>query len=559
MTFFEMSLLATIAANFAVVCIYCYLYLQYRHLYLGLWILGWIMHFARLPFLANPLPDFSAINLLVYEIIAMISSVIMLIATSKFVDKKVNKLWYSWGIIVFLIIVIIQASRLPFVYSAIPVCLYIGALFCKNGLLHLYHLRINGLGKYITGIAYIILGLHTVDMPFLITITWFVPWGVLIDAVFRFLVAVGTLIVFFEKTRHDLIEKEQHYRLLTENALDVIYRYKISPHNHFDYVSPSVERLTGLTPNDLCRSPMKILRIIHPKDLNVLKRFMLNLPSAFDQPLTLRLITSSKSIIWIEQTAVPIFDSKGTCIGFEAVARDISSRKALEDDVSRLDRLKTIGQMAASLAHEIRNPLTTVQGYLQFFSNKQEFAKYNTQIGLLLDELNRTNLILSEYLSLSKNRKPELMPTQLNNIIEALYPLLKVDAKASDKNILLNIDAIPILHLDEKEIRQLILNLVRNGIEAMLTGGTMTISTYLQETSVVLAIKDDGPGIPKSILEKLGEPFLTTKETGTGLGLTICYTIASRNNAKISVDTGPSGTTFFTHFALPFNGKKSKS
>jgi signal transduction histidine kinase len=112
----------------------------------------------------------------------------------------------------------------------------------------------------------------------------------------------------------------------------------------------------------------------------------------------------------------------------------------------------------------------------------------------------------------------------------------------------MEIGDIPDILLDEKEIRQLILNLVRNGLEAMLAGGRITIKTFKEGESVVLAVQDEGKEIERNVLEKMGTPFYTTKDSGTGLGLAVCYSIAARHNAAIRVETGLSGTTFFVVF-----------
>ncbi|MEM5795293.1 MAG: ATP-binding protein, partial [Bacillota bacterium] len=145
----------------------------------------------------------------------------------------------------------------------------------------------------------------------------------------------------------------------------------------------------------------------------------------------------------------------------------------------------------------------------------------------------------------------ELQKKDLNSVINSLFPLLEADAVASSISITLDLRDIPLLYLDENEIRQLLLNLVRNGLEAMPRGGILHISTSRNDTKVTLAIRDQGGGIPANILENLGTPFQTTKENGTGLGLPVCYRIASRHNAVISVETSEKGTTFFVHFTVP--------
>jgi signal transduction histidine kinase len=118
---------------------------------------------------------------------------------------------------------------------------------------------------------------------------------------------------------------------------------------------------------------------------------------------------------------------------------------------------------------------------------------------------------------------------------------------------------IPKLYLDEKEIRQLLLNLVRNGLEAMDAGGTLTIQTMLDEDGVILVVKDQGKGIPPEVLEKIGTPFMTTKAGGTGLGLVVCYTIAKRHQANINIDTGENGTAFFIRFPISKTNRKDET
>lgn len=551
MNFLEISLLVTLSASFAVVCIYCYLYFQYRQLYIFLWIISWIPHFTRLFFFPTPLPELTLSWLIPYQITAIFCSLTMLVATSMFVESQLSKLWYLGAIVSALITDICLILKISFLYSTLPTCFYLCLVYCQNGILLIKHIKIKGLGKYITGISFIILGLHILDLPFLITVQQIAPWGLLLDAGLRFLIAIGMLVLYLEKSQDDLVIKERHYRLLAENASDVIYRFKFKPIRSLEYISPSTVKLTGYHPERFYASPRLILSLVHPNDRPYIKVLYNELSSRNTNLLTLRIVKPDGSIIWIEQNSVPIFNDENICIGFEGIVRDITTRKSLEQDLSRLDRLNAIGQMAASVAHEIRNPMTTVRGYLQFFSNKNEFSNYKKQFTLLIDELDRTNQIIKEYLSLSQHRSIELESMQLNEIIEALYPLINADAVATNKEVKLNLKPTSNLYLDQKEIRQLILNLVRNGLEAMKPGNYITIHTYNEGHEVVLGIQDNGPGIPADILEHIGKPFMTTKDTGTGLGLAICYRIANRHQAKITVDSSTSGTTFLIRFKIP--------
>ena len=233
------------------------------------------------------------------------------------------------------------------------------------------------------------------------------------------------------------------------------------------------------------------------------------------------------------------------CILF--VLTDITERVLFEKELSRLDRLNLIGEMAAGIAHEIRNPMTTVYGFLQVAKGKQISNEF---IDLMLDELKRANSIITEFLNLAKNKVSDKKMQNVNTIIEALFPLIQAEATRASKQVDLQLSQCFDIFLDEKEIRQLILNIALNGLDAMSAGGKLTIMTYIEEGAVVLKIKDQGSGMSAEVLGEIGTPFFTTKEKGTGLGLAICYSIAKRHGADIDVETGENGTAFSIPFKI---------
>jgi signal transduction histidine kinase len=235
---------------------------------------------------------------------------------------------------------------------------------------------------------------------------------------------------------------------------------------------------------------------------------------------------------------------------------DITERKKYEKEVARLDRLELMGQIAGGIAHEIRNPMTVVRGYLQMLQFNEEFASQRKRFDTMIGEIDRANAIISEFLSLTKDKPEEMKIQNINGIVAALVPLIQADAAKSQVTVSVDLADVPDLNLDEKEIRQVVLNLVRNGLEAMPQNGGLEIKTSRNNDRVVLSIKDRGNGIPPDVLEKLGTPFFTTKETGTGLGLSICYRIAESHNAMIEIETGESGTTFMVSFPMPSSQDK---
>ncbi len=227
---------------------------------------------------------------------------------------------------------------------------------------------------------------------------------------------------------------------------------------------------------------------------------------------------------------------------------DISQRKQMHEEMARMDRLNLIGQMSASISHETRNPMTTVRGFLQLLRDKPVYQEDVEYLDIMIEELDRADSIISEFLSMAPHTRLQLEPGNINQIIGNLAILIEADALINDKYLKLQLQDIPDQLLDPKEIRQLLLNLVRNALEAVEANQTVTIRTYTEDNSIVLEVQDEGCGIPAEILNKLGTPFFTTKEHGTGLGLSVCNSIAERHNAVINIDSSPSGTTFFVRF-----------
>ncbi|MBG9828823.1 GAF domain-containing sensor histidine kinase [Bacillus wiedmannii] len=252
---------------------------------------------------------------------------------------------------------------------------------------------------------------------------------------------------------------------------------------------------------------------------------------------------STSDEYWHEVIAYPYDD--GICCIF----KNITEKKQYEQELKRLSNIDLIGQMAAGISHEIRNPMTTVRGFLQLLKEEPTYEKHNKHLNLMIEELDRANSIITEFLSMGNTRKSDLQMLDLNSIIRDIIPLIKIDTYNQNKDIQVDTNDIPELLLNRNEIRQLLINLYRNGLEAMGTEKVLTISTYKEgRNCVVLAVRDQGKGIRPEVLEKLGTPFYTTKDNGTGLGLGICYAIAARHNAKIEIQTGSEGTTFFVKF-----------
>lgn len=234
--------------------------------------------------------------------------------------------------------------------------------------------------------------------------------------------------------------------------------------------------------------------------------------------------------------------------GLLVLFSDISERKKNEKRQKYYDQLKIIGEVSAGVAHEVRNPMTTIKGFMQLLLQNEDLLKYEGVFRLIIDEVNRVNEIITNFLDLAKEKPCKLEWYNLNDIVLILYPLLEARALKEGKCIILQLGHIPNLMIDKNEIRQLLLNLVNNSLDAMNEGKSVYIRTFMRSGQVILAIQDEGEGIPKHIQDRISLPFVTSKDNGTGLGLPICFSIAKRNNAEICYESTTDGTTFEISF-----------
>ncbi len=269
------------------------------------------------------------------------------------------------------------------------------------------------------------------------------------------------------------------------------------------------------------------------------------LPLKTGQPHHWTSITTDNRIFEVHN--FPFKDDNGTIKVLE-MNMEIAGKKKLEAEMARLDRLHLIGRMAASIAHEIRNPMTAVRGLLQVLGEKPAYHEDQEFFDIMITELDRVNEIISEFLGLARDRVVNLTPHSLDRIVQSLYPMMMSNANLGEVEIVLELSNPPQVLMDKNEIRQLILNMFTNAIEAMPNHGKITIGTIRKDNEAVLFIKDEGTGLPPEIINNLGTPFVSTKENGLGLGLAVCYSIAARHHARIDFETGPKGTVFYISF-----------
>lgn len=212
----------------------------------------------------------------------------------------------------------------------------------------------------------------------------------------------------------------------------------------------------------------------------------------------------------------------------------INSNYILDENVY-LDKLATVSQMAASFAHEVRNPLTTVRGFIQFLVNDTQDEKLRKYSPLILEELDRTNKIITDYLTLSKPDTYELEAVDLEPLLYDTVDLLRPLASYQDVSLSFASEGSHYVYVDKNHLKQSIVNLLKNGIESISNGGFVKVSKVNgnKKGTVQIIIEDNGKGMTKEELGKIGLPYYTTKSKGTGLGSMISNHLIREMNGKL--------------------------
>ena len=217
------------------------------------------------------------------------------------------------------------------------------------------------------------------------------------------------------------------------------------------------------------------------------------------------------------------------------IGKDITEKKEqTERLLLKSEKLALLGQMAAGIAHEIRNPLTSIKGFIQLFkSNHLQEEYYN----IVLSELDRINAIVGEFLVLSKPTASIYVEKDLNDLIRDVITLMSTQSILNNVQIFSEIDpTIPKVCCEEAQLKQVFLNLFKNAIEAMPNGGKIYLKVKgYEKGTILIQVIDEGIGIPPERIPTLGEPFYTTKEKGTGLGLMTCYKIIESHKGKLAI------------------------
>ncbi|MBB6445356.1 response regulator [Bacillus benzoevorans] len=337
-----------------------------------------------------------------------------------------------------------------------------------------------------------------------------------------------------------LEESEEKYRQLTEESPMAILVKK----DHCDTYSfinqTGVQLFKANSKEDVLKQPIK--KLIHPGDYERIEKLKEEREKG-QFTLEARLVCMNGEVIDAEVKSIPLIYKGEQAL--HLMIRDITELKRSREFMQQSEKLTVVGELAAGIAHEIRNPLTSLKGFTQLLGDQMDCN--HEYMDIMITEIERINTIVGELLLLAKPSKLEFKQINLGDILENIITLMNAQANLYGVKIKLessqSLSDRYIFGIEDK-IKQVFINLVKNAIESMEDGGEVIIQVMEGEKYFEIKFIDGGCGIPREILSKLGQPFFTTKDRGTGLGLMVCYSIIESHHGTMLIDSAcGQGTT----------------
>lgn len=314
---------------------------------------------------------------------------------------------------------------------------------------------------------------------------------------------------------------------IESNSINPIVIWDTS--GHILYVPQQITDLLGYFPDELIGNKWE--EHVPEKDAIFLKEHA-NWYATSHQTRTLPIKNRQGTPIWCECTMKRVEENNGNTY-FIVFLRDISDKKEAEEMLVRSEKMTIAGQIASGIAHEIRNPLTSIKGFLQLLEAGVNYK--DDYYRIMIDEIKKVEAITSELLFISKPMTDNKEMADVENMMDDVIVLLRPQASLNGSQIIWNRHGDHTVYCNRSQIKQVFINLVKNAYEAMEKGGNVEISVSQTNTEIHVYVIDEGPGVSDELINKLYEPFFTTKQNGTGLGLMIVNQILERHNGGLYI------------------------
>jgi PAS domain S-box-containing protein len=352
---------------------------------------------------------------------------------------------------------------------------------------------------------------------------------------------------------------EARYRALVEQIPAVTFMAALDDGDNEMYVSPQIEALLGFSQREWLDDPVLWFKRLHPDDQELWNQeFARGIASGGPFRAECRVLARDGHVVWILGEARLVRDDLGRPLFLQGIAFDITELKRAERHIRdaqetkiRNERLAAVGRLAASIGHDIRNPLAAI-GNAYYYVNKRlagtplgSDPRILQFLGVMDKEIKACTRIVGDLLDYARERPPSLVACPLGPLVADAISIVPAPAHVALINDVP--DTLPIPDLDKDQFRQILVNLIQNAAEAIpvTRAGRVVVSGHATDREIVLAVADNGTGIPEDDLDKIFEPLFTSKIKGTGLGLSIVSNNITRHGGTLGVETRKNlGTTF---------------
>ena len=532
---------------------------------IGLWGASWGVYGLGILFqllFIDALPE--SYILVFQQTIFSLSALLLLAGTYHFIGKAAPRFWFF----LFLANVGWLAISLYFDFTyyleVLPLSVFYSIVAIYTGIEFLQEWPLEGLEKSIAGIIFIIWGIHKSYYFYLRPDFSSSSTHYLLELILIFALNLSLFFVFIQKNNQTLKKNEKIFRLLTENAKDIIYLYTTKPDLNFEYISPNVTRILGYTQEDFCQNPYLFQEIVHPDDKELLDLNLTPNLSPHDS-VAIRYRSKPGQYRWFQEYTTLIHDSSGEIFGIEGRLQDITEEKQCRDAKSRSDMERQ--KLLYVISHELKTPITALRGNLESILDHKVPQNERSIVSSITNAYEKTRLLerlVTDLFELSQFESGKFsFHYSLLSFEESfafLFEKLEQDILHSGRVFHLDIsEEIDTTGtefiMDIERIDQVMYNLVNNAIKNTREDDTISIRcTLLNEEQIRIVISDTGSGIGKEDLPHIFEMFYTAanqRNRGTGLGLAITKEILNKHHAEIAVESElEKGTSFIIQFPI---------
>lgn len=355
-------------------------------------------------------------------------------------------------------------------------------------------------------------------------------------------------------------DSEEEYRSLVESAPIAVLQ--LDADGRISYANPAFSEMTGCDRTTALSRFSNARDLAAPEDRTVFEEARLDAAAGrARRGVEFRAAHADGGVRWVSAEFQPLVADAGTKKGVLVLARDISREKELANQLHQSEKLKAMGEMVSGVAHELNNPLSGILGFAQLFLSRPSEQWSRRDMEKIEGNARRCKKIVENLLTFARQSRSDRVPAKVNEIIESVIALNEYQFRMDNVEMVRDFDArVPAIALDVSRWQQVFINLASNAREAMVEAGCpirkVSFSTRLKGEEIVIQVRDTGPGIPRHLLGRVFDPFFTTREHGTGLGLGLCFGIVADHGGTIlaeEVDAG-AGATFTIRIPCSVSG-----